>query len=243
MEIRKKKNKNIKEFGVFPRSLAAEFVGMPPKPAKSFIPNWYKKASRYVDNSNEFIVGRNGDTNNGVKGCTSFIDILTFGYMISTHCDIMIEMEPDGRLTMFWTSDLEPASLRSESIYSQIPSPPGFGPFEFAIELNYGFLLPKGYSAIICQPFNNFEINTYLSAGIIDADSLMQPGGIPFAVKEGFTGMIPAGTPIAQVLPFKRDNWITKAIGDPFKRNQSSIPRNYFKGYYKKNIWKKKEFN
>ena len=88
MEIRKKSS--VKEFGVFPRDLTAEFIGSAPQPSKNLIPNWYKKISKYTKGENKLAVYRNGGTNNGVKGCTSFLDILTFGYMITTHCDIMI---------------------------------------------------------------------------------------------------------------------------------------------------------
>ena len=31
-------------------------------------------------------------------------------------------------------------------------------------------------------------------------------------IKENFTGVIKMGTPIAQIIPFKRENWFSKVI-------------------------------
>ena len=43
--------------------------------------------------------------------------------------------------------------------------------------------------------------------GIIDTDSLKTFANSPFVIKEGFEGIIEKGTPMFQIIPFKRDSW------------------------------------
>jgi hypothetical protein len=56
--------------------------------------------------------------------------------------------------------------------------------------------------------------------------------------------MIPMGTPIAQILPFKREDW--KSVEDKTLEKEARL--NYlksssvFRGWYKNNIWKKKTY-
>lgn len=239
MEIKNNKTKKIQ---FFPKDTMCATISTPPTPSKNKLPQWYKSLPRYID-GNKIKVKYSGATNNGIRSCFSFFDSMMFGYMITTHCDINIEIGEGGVPFAYWSSSMPPISPRPKEVYDQIPNPPGFGPFNMAIELTHGIIVPKGYSILITQPINQYQLNTFLSTGIIDADTPIQPGGIPFAVREGFEGTIPAGTPIAQIIPFKRDNWKTEIVKDMFNGNVGSIPRNYFTGWYKKNVWKKKEFN
>jgi hypothetical protein len=48
--------------------------------------------------------------------------------------------------------------------------------------------LPEGYSAIFTQPFNRFDLPFMSSTGIMDLDTGIGPGAVPFAVKDGFNG-------------------------------------------------------
>ena len=44
--------------------------------------------------------------------------------------------------------------------------------------------------------------------GIVDTDTFDHPVNFPFQMNEkGFEGVIKAGTPMVQVIPFKRDEW------------------------------------
>jgi hypothetical protein len=72
----------------------------------------------------------------------------------------------------------------------------------------------------------------------------MQPGRYPFFLKTGFTGLIPAGTPIAQIILIKNDKWKIKQNKEIIKegellRNRSA---SVISGYYKKNLHKPKSF-
>ena len=44
--------------------------------------------------------------------------------------------------------------------------------------------------------------------GIVDTDKYTAPVNFPFVLNDAnFEGLIPAGTPMAQVIPFKREDW------------------------------------
>jgi hypothetical protein len=66
----------------------------------------------------------------------------------------------------------------------------------------------------------------------------------PFLLKKGFEGIIPAGTPLAQIIPFKRDNWVSEQ--EKFDLDtQYAKKRTFwrtFAGSYKANYWTKKKY-
>jgi hypothetical protein len=66
---------------------------------------------------------------------------------------------------------------------------------------------PKGYSCLFVQPFHRDSAFTILP-GVVDTDKYVQPVNFPFVLNDiKWEGLIPAGTPIAQVIPFKREDW------------------------------------
>jgi antitoxin (DNA-binding transcriptional repressor) of toxin-antitoxin stability system len=72
----------------------------------------------------------------------------------------------------------------------------------------------------------------------------MQPGNFPFYIRKGFSGVIEAGTPIAQIIPIKREPW--KAISDldiikDAERNHKLSNKSMI-GWYKQNIWQRKSY-
>jgi hypothetical protein len=72
---------------------------------------------------------------------------------------------------------------------------------------------------------------------------------MPFFVVKGFTGIIPAGTPYAQMLPFKRENWESE-INDDISHIEMSIKndnnsRKYRVpdgGVYQKEVWERRTY-
>jgi len=238
----KKINKKSIEF--WPLNDDAEGLVSPPIPANKLVAEWYKKIPRYADGGNKLVISENGATNLGVKACTSFLDIFLTGYIFVTHCDILVTRDDHNKeaFGMQWTSTIPPLSSRPAHVADQIPPLSGYSRFLQAWELRYGFHLPKGYSVLITQPFNRFDLPTYSTAGIIDADDYLGPGGIPFALKDGFSGVIPKGTPMVQMIPFKRDSWYSTIIETPFPNKYQYAARDKLFGWYRENIWKKKEF-
>jgi hypothetical protein len=82
--------------------------------------------------------------------------------------------------------------------------------------------------------------------GIVDTDEYASPVNFPFVINDpNFEGFIPKGTPIAQVIPFKRESWKMKIGGEKERLLGSRITarlQTKFFDRYKTMFWIKKEY-
>jgi hypothetical protein len=234
-----------REIEFFATSQEIELLVPEPKPAKQYLPNWYKDIFPVTYKSLKFDSGGNIQTN--LKNCIPFLDIMTGGYIQETWADIEIK-EKDGYIEYFSAGvpvNTVPA-IMSHRPKASVPVGEEFYPFEFVWHQAWAPKLPKGYSYLLSHPFNRIDLPFYTIGGIVDADSFTNSSGgnLPFYIKKGFSGLIPAGTPIFQIIPFKREDWKSKII----KFNQEKIKktnyelRRFFVGGYKKKYWSKKTF-
>ena len=70
---------------------------------------------------------------------------------------------------------------------------------------------------LFTQPMHRPSPFTILD-GVVDTDQYDSPVNFPFVLNDWkFEGLIPAGTPMAQVIPFKRESW-KMSIGDMEQR-------------------------
>jgi hypothetical protein len=212
-----------------------------PSPAKQSIPDWYKKAEKYFDGKNEIYVSERGVPNVGLKSCIPFLDSLISGYFITLHCDVLVKKNSDGSSNFSWAHGLSPIVPRNEKMMEQLPSIDGFSSFNQGWENFFRFTLPKGYSALITHPINHFDLPFISTSGIIDGP-VVDGGAMPFCISNIFEGIIPEGTPIAQIIPFKRDDWKTEIAKDS-EYLKPWNPRIKLSGWYRDNIWKKKNFD
>jgi hypothetical protein len=98
---------------------------------------------------------------------------------------------------------------------------------------------------MISHPANRFDLPFTTLSGIVDSDTALHEGNLPFFIKEGFEGLIPKGTPIFQIIPFKRENWkseIDRDISIEANKNAFSAGSVLF-GWYKSKVWKRKTYN
>ena len=65
---------------------------------------------------------------------------------------------------------------------------------------------PEGYSSLL-MPVLNANLPLQFSAGIVNTDSYHNKINFPFFVREKWKGVVKKGTPLIQVIPFKRDEW------------------------------------
>jgi hypothetical protein len=107
---------------------------------------------------------------------------------------------------------------------------------------------PKGYSVMVLNPLHRENSVFRIFEGIVDTDNHPSPLNFPFTLLEpNFEGLIPAGTPFAQIIPFKRDSWKMKIeeLGIPLQKH--FVKENYklqssFWNFYKNKIWARKSF-
>jgi hypothetical protein len=214
----------------------------PPKPAKLYIPEWYKSIKPLKENELKF----NESTqisNLNVKNCVPYLDALSSGYIQELWTDILIEKNNEEIVFRYATSPA-PLSAR-EKISVKIDQ--NFYPFEFVWQRHWGVSLPKGYSMLVTQPLGRVDLPFQTMSAIVDADTFKFSGvgNIPFYIKKDFLGIIPAGTPMYQIIPFKRDNWessIENYNGLETEKSERNIKR-HFLNSYKKQFWQKKTYN
>jgi hypothetical protein len=71
---------------------------------------------------------------------------------------------------------------------------------------------------------------------------------MPFFIVNGWTGVIPAGTPYAQMLPFKRENWESEVvIEDPnklYEKNMDNAAKYRVRdgGVYWNQVWERRTY-
>lgn len=210
--------------------------------AKSHIPDWYKK-------SETIFINKNGDETPGLKTCIPFLDGMISGYMLTTTEDIYINNKgnkleyyvPLGNGVQGGTRFMNERLSGETEFGSKIPRPAGHNNVQFVWANMTGFSVPKGWSVLVSHPLNRFDLPFTTLSGIIDSDKWKAPGNIPFFFKENIEVVIPKGTPVAQLIPIKRESWNHLVIKDYYHKEEFEA-RKIFTGYYKKKLWQKKSY-
>ena len=220
-----------------------------PTPIIRNIPDWYKDADRYalMPNGQPWI-GPDGGKFVTWKACPALYDIMSTGYIYKTPCDIEFYINDAGIISGKVLDSQYQDFLHVRSPMPQFIAPMGYHEHHFAWWADWAVELPKGYSAIYSQPYNRFELPFITTSGIIDNDSVSLPGTMPFFISKNWTGIRPAGTPYAQIIPFKRENWQSEIIiEDPnilFEKNNKNSNK-YRKpngGIYQKYVWSRRKY-
>lgn len=211
-----------------------------PKPASRYIPEWYKEMQSYMNGKRQPM--GNGTNSATIKKCMPVFDAITSGYIIELPADVYVSQrdgEPWYEWSLFTMIQFHPVEQApSHPKRNDMPQYPKFTNL-WSIET------PPGYSCLFVQPFHREAPFTILP-GIVDTDSYTPPVNFPFVLNNrNFEGIIPKGTPIAQVIPFKRDSWQID-IGDKKNFNKQfnvahKINQTFFDAY-KNLFWNKKEY-
>ena len=100
-------------------------------------------------------------------------------------------------------------------------------------------------SCLFVQPFHR-ESKFTIFPGIVDTDTYSAQVNFPFVMNDNqWEGLIPAGTPIAQVIPFKRDSFkmeLGNQINIQESKSITSKLRTRFFDSYKNQFWQRKEY-
>lgn len=227
----------------YPDSKLTEQVVPFPKPAKLYIPDWYKDIKK--NEEKEIIPDGRVIDDWGIKRCMPFFDGLTAGYIQESWTDIYIKKEEDG-VVFSYPHGPSIIDVRKQA---SVPVPKGFYDIEFIWKMHWLPKLPKGWSALITSPFNRTDLPYMSLTGIIDSDLLYingdTGGNYPFFIQDGFEGIIPAGSPLYQIIPIKRESW--KSSAQKFDVDKSVKKVHEYKKYiyygYKRVFWQKKSYD
>ena len=220
-----------------------------PVPIIKTIPDWYRQADRFAKKpEGEFWQGPDGGKIPTWKACPAIFDIMGTGYTLKTPCDIEFIKQDENNVSVTIKDAKYKDFCTPRGEMPQFEHPQGYYKNHFAWFPDWAVETPKGYSVLYSQPFNRFELPFLTTSGIIDNDNVRLPGSMPFFLIKGFEGVIPSGTPFAQMLPFKREDWESSIrIEDSFtmqKKNidNSSVYRVPDGGIYKNKVWQPRRY-
>ena len=215
-----------------------------PRPGKKYIPEWYRKSETF---SNGKIIDVKGKNTKTIKSCMPFFDSLTIGYIYESPMDIYVEWDDNGYPVIRWALDhvelMAPRSLESMQLF---PAPEGYFPEAITFKHPVYIKTPPGYSVIMTNPFNRFDSPFMFLTGVVDTDKMtMFPGNYPMYIKKEFSGLVPKGTPLFQIIPFKRDSWKSEKEISLLESGKKAnlLSGSIFIGWYKKSIWSKKQYD
>lgn len=180
-----------------------------PIPAIKEIPEWYKKMSplrRLININNP-----DQPTDFTVKKCIPILDAFTTGYYLVTKYDSYWSIDEDGNHQCQCDAKLVDGGVKPITMhpYEQIRDIELGGLYnEYAYKFSNPYVIktPPGYSCIFTHPFN--QISPFLTlTGVVDTDMHPLAVQFPFLMLKDYEGVIKRGTPIVQIIPFKRDDW------------------------------------
>jgi len=238
MKFKKNKKTNIRYF------TDLIFYKNPFISAKMVIPDWYKNTSKYSKDHNPNRI----PYVKSFKSCVPFLESFATGYVLTTPCDIAVDNLTDIDTVITWNETLGyvPVSIRIDlELNNLLPIPEGFSSQHFVWVTHVYYEIPEGYSALITHPLNRHDLPFTTLSAIVDGRVILQKGNVPVFFNKSFNGIIPKGTPFAQIIPFKRENWNSKE--DPLLFEEVNyntfFSRSTANNWYKLNFWRKKTYN
>jgi hypothetical protein len=215
----------------FPKGTKESFKDIFPSPTTTNIPDWFKKLEHKIGKLT-------------IKGCMPFLDSLTAGYVLKFPQDFEVahnvKKTEDGQLDSFFNTSLKSSTTKGLglNINTEIPDVHaiqqlGECPFVktnknlpfYKILLPFTIQTPPGYSTLFTPILNNQDDRFFPIAAIVDTDKYKSYINIPIVINgdkyKTLNTLFEKGTPLCQIIPFKRDNW------------QSEILENKEDGWYK----------
>jgi hypothetical protein len=234
----------MKSFKIIPSEKYSDYF-FNIKPANEFIPEWYRKSSGIINNATTILYPDKTEvTNTTYKKCTPFLDAMTSGYIVYLTADLEIGKSEDGKVLILWRTERKIVTDHSPEQWSGLPVPHGYYPMVLKWHNQFALNVPEEYSLLFTNPINRFDLPFQTITGIVDCDKYTGQVHFPFFLKEGFTGIIPAGTPITQIIPIKRESWKREHLEYDEKFSKLHFERFFstIKRSYKNNYWTKKEY-
>jgi len=145
-------------------------------------------------------------------------DMMTAGYIIETPYDIYVRQTETG--PYFQWGNQQAISFQP---MEQTQGHPYFKEINYAARIVHPWSIktPKGWSIMVMEPQHHEPGPIVVASGIVDTDVFSLPFNMFLKLRDpNFEGMIPAGTPFIQVIPFKRESW-TSELGNRQKKTKS----------------------
>ncbi len=214
-----------------------------PYPSIKKLPDWLCNTPSYIGGVRS--VDAHSTTNSTVKKCMPVMDSMTAGYHIPTHSDIWVEYGGDENIMIRWAwHTLEIINLHKKEELQTYPIPNGFCPTPFKFLNPWIIKTKKGWSSYLTHPLHYDDLPFKCVPAIVDTDKYPNNINFIFFLKRGFSGLIPKGTPIMQVIPFKRENFKSEFSYDKsgFLKRQWEKASTEFFDIYKRHFRSQKKY-
>ncbi len=221
-----------------------------PQPSINDMPDWYSNTKEYFLKGTEpTITLQDGGKliDSTIKKCMPVYDAMTAGYIVYSFTDIFVR-QIDGIPNYQWHNLIDNVDIGIHwHLKEQADNHPDFQNIPYPRwVLPWAISTPNGYSCIIVPPMHRESEFFKILPAIVDTDKLTTQINIPFVLKDPkFEGMIPAGTPIAQIIPFKRESWkLEKGNKKDIEKNKNTakLLQSSFINAYKNKFWQKKSY-
>jgi hypothetical protein len=217
-----------------------------PSPSAKNMPEWYKGIPQFIEGTpvKATILTDSSAVNSTIKRCTPFLDGMTAGYMFTTSVDIEVQYQEGNSPFLRWRNHADYVTTHSANQHPGLPVPKGYHSQVYKWKNDWQIKTPKGYSLWCTHPSNRFDLPFYTLTGFVDTDTWNTTVQFPFFIQEGFYGIIPEGTPVAQLIPVKREDWILEE--QPYDERRSRLLNHTFlkkiERSYKSTAWSKKTY-
>jgi hypothetical protein len=173
------------------------------KKAIDVMPEWYKNLPGTA-------VLRENDKRKDLtaKRCIPILDAFNSGYVLVTTEDYIFGKN-DNQYTFTGSRNVATKAIGMHpwTQLGDITLSPEFIEYAFKWGNPYLIKTPPGYSCMFTHPLNYFDLPFHSMSGVVDTDNYIMPVLFPFMMKNNFEGLIPKGTPVIQIIPFKREDW------------------------------------
>ena len=214
-----------------------------PIPAVNNVPDWYKNMKAFSGEKGHVISNRK--TNQTAKRCVPLFEAMTSGYYITLPADMVISVDKEtGQSSFEWLSYTDLVTAHDPMQTIEIPFTQEYSPVPFKFYNHFIIKTPPGYSCLFISPLMRPDIPFYTLPGVVDTDKHDVPVHFPFLIRRDFEGLIEKGTPIIQVIPFKRNDWklkINEPINDLFQRLEKYYSFTT-RAYKKLGVWSRKRY-
>ncbi len=204
------------QFGTFPVFFSANSQCrlLPPYPARTKLPHWVRWQAGQMQTNDP--AGQAGT----LAASGPFLKTITQGFIIPAPFDFHIDLQvPDDGEAIF--PQKLPKDIDPEQYEFWAPFPDGHmtkqiagSPWENApwvIKLRGFWYIetPPGYSCLFMSPqkLTGENLPFYALPGIVETDRYKNLISFPMIPQHSFPMVVPGGTPLVQVIPFKRSDW------------------------------------
>jgi hypothetical protein len=177
---------------------------------------------------------------------------MTMGYILPFPCDVYIDATNPDKIE--FSVPLSMKQFANDMFSTHAPEQYDHYPIDkdkyhkqlFRVMPFWAVKTPEGYSTLFMHPLHKDSLPFFAIQGFIDTDRFITDGHLSILIEKDFKGIIKQGTPLVQVIPFKREDWKMEVV----PTSQASLEltkqrlnlRSNFAHSYKNKYRSKKEY-